>query len=159
MDPLSLHLGVCSLQLLFIKATQEWRGKSTSCSPALNLKRWTRGPISYYESPMLFSSTDYSIIAFLVEHRSTFGYCAWWKFSWFSGIHYNLDPLQKHRKAWNNRKSLPTVTLDLSSNVEYYGKTFERWNISSKLAKYAKQHFIMFNWLSGISLYCSQSLT
>lgn len=25
--------------------------------------------------------------------------------------------------------SLPTVTLDLSSNVEYYGKTFKRWNI------------------------------
>lgn len=56
---------------LFTKATQEWRGKSISCSPALNLKRWTRGSISYYESPVLFSSTDYSIIAFLVEYRST----------------------------------------------------------------------------------------
>lgn len=105
-------------------------GKSVSCcSPGLNFKRWTRGSISYYESPMRSSPTAYSIIAFLVEYRSTFWYCAWWKFSWFSGIHYNLDPLQAYWKAWNNRKSLPTVTLDLSSNVEYYGKTFKRWNI------------------------------
>lgn len=80
-------------------------------------------------SSVLQTHAACSIIAFLVEYRATFGYCAWWKFSWFSGIHYNLDPLQTHRKAWNNRKSLPTVTLDLSSNVEYYGKTFKRWNI------------------------------
>ena len=105
-------------------------GKSISCcSPGLNFKRWTRGSISYYESLMPSYPTDYSIIVFIVEYRSTSWYCAWWKSSCFSGIHYNFDLLQAYWKAWNNRKSLPTVTLDLSSDMEYYGKKFKRWNI------------------------------
>lgn len=113
------------------KPPRSWlTGKSVSCcSPGLNFERWTRGSISYYESPMLSSPIDYSIIAFLVKYRFTFWYCAWWKFSWFSGIHYKLGPLEAYWKAGNNRKSLPTVTLDLSSDGEYYVKTFKRWNI------------------------------